>query len=455
MSEEKARELLDEAPCGFLSTLPDGEIRFVNATFVEWSGRSPEELLGGVRFQDLLTVPGRIYYETHFAPLLHMQGEVRGTACYLASPTRPPLPILLNSRLKRDQQGRPELIRTSVFDASDRNKYEEELRNARKQAEERAAIVNYSADAIISTAADGTVLTWNRGAEAMFGFTATEAIGQQIVKLIIPPDRLDEFKQNRAQLLRDGVARQRDTSRCRRDKTEIEVSAQFSPIRDQAGNLSAVSVIYRDITDRRRSEEHIKLLLHEVNHRSKNMLSLVQAVARHSAAGDPEHFLERFSARLRALAANQDLLVANDWKGTEIDALVRSQLAHFEELVGNRIKLSGPPLQLSTRAAQTIGMVLHELATNASKYGALSNNDGFVSIAWRVEKSNGCNNRFILDWREENGPAVRQPTTTGFGSTVILKMAKLELDAEVQLEYAETGLRWNLISPASSVLSDA
>ena len=181
------------------------------------------------------------------------------------------------------------------------------------------------------------------------------------------------------------------------------------------------------------------------------MLALVQAIASQTAVPQGGEFVERFSERLAALAASQDLLVMSGWQGVNARKLVRSQLSHFQELIDDRIKLSGPPLNLSAAGAQAIGMALHELATNAGKYGALSNSTGRIEIAWRLDGAAG-KGQFTLDWVEAGGPPVFPPEQFGFGTTVIEAMPRMELDAEVTLVYAPEGLCWRLECPAERVL---
>ena len=176
------------------------------------------------------------------------------------------------------------------------------------------------------------------------------------------------------------------------------------------------------------------------------MLTLVQAVARQTAAREPEDFIGRFNERIRALAANQDLLVRNEWQGVYVEELVCAQLAHFAD-VGSRIAADGPKLHLNAAAAQAIGLALHELATNASKYGALSVAVGRVDVRWRLE-----GDTFMMSWTERNGPPVSPPERRGFGSTVVDSMAKLSVGGEVQLDYAPSGVTWRLTCRAANAL---
>ncbi len=177
-----------------------------------------------------------------------------------------------------------------------------------------------------------------------------------------------------------------------------------------------------DVTERKRQEEHISVLMREVNHRSKNMLAVVQAIARQTLATSPSEFVERFGDRVRALAASQDLLIESAWRGVELHELVISQLSHLKDLVDSRIELKGQPLQISASAAQVIGMAVHELATNAVKYGALSNDTGRIEISWSLEPGDAAGESFEMSWRESGG----------FCSCYLTPQARLRLNCALQ-----------------------
>jgi PAS domain S-box-containing protein len=203
----------------------------------------------------------------------------------------------------------------------------------------------------------------------------------------------------------------------------------------------------QDITERKEREEKEHLLMREINHRAKNTLSVVHAIARQTATTSPGEFVERFSGRVQALSANQDLLVRNEWNGVEIAELVRAQLAHFAKLIGSRITVQGPKLRLNPASAQAIGLALHELATNAGKYGSLSTDTGRVDISW--ETGDGT---FTMSWTERDGPPVSVPERRGFGTIVMEATAERSVDGKVQLDYAPTGLIWRLTCPTANVL---
>ncbi len=202
-----------------------------------------------------------------------------------------------------------------------------------------------------------------------------------------------------------------------------------------------------DITERKEHEEKADLLTRELHHRARNMLSIVDAIAHQIAAGHPEDFVQRFSDRIQALAANQDLLIKDEWRGVELGDLVRAQLAHFADLIGPRITLQGPKLRLRGASAQAIGLALHELASNAAIFGALSTNDGHVDIRWGLD-----GDTLTMSWTESGGPPVSPPKKRRFGTIIMEAMAARSLNGSVQLDYPPAGVIWRLTCPAASTL---
>ena len=221
------------------------------------------------------------------------------------------------------------------------------------------------------------------------------------------------------------------------------------------GPLELIGVA-RDVTARKLRETHMHLLMREVTHRSKNLLAIIQAMARQTVKDSltASEFEERFSARLRGLAASHDLLAARDWHGAAIDDLARWQLGSAIEAAGDRVTLTGPTLFLKPEAAQNIGLALNELATNAIRFGALSGPTGRVALEWSLDPANTEPRRFHLSWRESGGPEVTQPRRYGFGHKVVERLAARALDGSVSLTFASTGLQWSLHIPASFVLED-
>lgn len=176
-----------------------------------------------------------------------------------------------------------------------------------------------------------------------------------------------------------------------------------------AGSKAELIISHLDISDRIQYEEQLRTLNAEVNHRTKNLFALVLSIARLTVSSTPADFAAKFAERLGALAASQDLLVLGNRQVVDMDNLVRSQLSHFRDLIGSRIQLTGPPIKVEPHAAQTIGTALHELATNAGKYGALSNAEGQVDIAWRLIVKPTAPARFEMSWTERSGPSVSEP----------------------------------------------
>ncbi len=202
----------------------------------------------------------------------------------------------------------------------------------------------------------------------------------------------------------------------------------------------------------RRSEERARLLLREVNHRSKNLLSVVMTIARHTSDGNSADFLDRFDSRIRSLSINQDMMIRNDWSGVDLRELLVAHLEPFAEARDGRVVLDGAPLHVtSALACQSLGMAVHELAMNASRYGALSRPQGRVDFGWEVLGS-ADRPRLSMRWRETGGPPVEPPLRKGFGTIVLTSMLQYSLGAEIELSYLPGGLQWAIRCPLGRVV---
>lgn len=228
----------------------------------------------------------------------------------------------------------------------------------------------------------------------------------------------------------------------------------IEPLHNDAGDVIGLTCASIDVTKRKEGEAHLRLLLRELTHRSKNLLAVIQAMARQTArhAGSIGGFLNQFNARLQALAASHDLLVRESWYGASLGELIQSQLSGHIERSAGQVAIEGPAVALKPEAAQNLGLALHELASNAERYGSLSVPSGRVSITWsRCKSADG--NALELDWREQLGPKVKVRRKKGFGSMVIEQNLARALDAEVNMDFDPDGLRCHIVIPASQILA--
>lgn len=325
-----------------------------------------------------------------------------------------------------------------------------------RTSEERfRGIYEHAGTGIAMMDLQGRLQSCNPACSAMLGYKEDELRGHSFWGLIHSDDRDHVMLQNSRLLAHEATSFEAVSRLVRKDGGSVWTHQHVSLLQRSSGAPTNIIALLTDMTERKRHEEQIRLLMREVNHRSKNMLALVQAVARQTAASRPEDFTERFSERIQALAASQDLLVESEWKGANLDGLVRSQLGHFKDLIGKRIELKGPRLFISVAAAQAIGMAIHELATNASKYGALSCSEGHIQIEWSVTAGGEGEKAFVMDWREMGGPPVKPPSRKGFGSTVVRSLAESSLNAEVELDFPATGLVWTLRCSIASITCKA
>ncbi|MGH9806742.1 MAG: sensor histidine kinase, partial [Terriglobia bacterium] len=224
----------------------------------------------------------------------------------------------------------------------------------------------------------------------------------------------------------------------------------IEPLHNEAGNIVGLTCAAVDVTERKEGEAHLRLLMRELTHRSKNLLAVIQAMARQTArhAGSTEGFLNRFSARLQALAASHDLLVRESWHGASLRELIQSQMTAYSDSAEAQVAFDGPAVALKPEAAQNLGLALHELMVNAVKFGALSVPDGRVSITWALRDQT-----LTLEWREQFGPKVKIRRKKGFGSMVIERNLARALDAKVDLDFNPGGLRCHIVIPSSQILA--
>ncbi len=208
-----------------------------------------------------------------------------------------------------------------------------------------------------------------------------------------------------------------------------------------------------DVTERRRADDHQRVLIAELDHRVKNVLATVAAVAANTleASSSMQHFVAALDARIRALASTHELLSNRRWQGLPLDELLRCQLAPYAAHGNTRI--NGPDVLLMAEAGQAVAMVFHELATNAAKYGALSGCKGLVSVQWRQQYKDGLCDRLIIDWQETGGPAVKAPSKFGYGTSVINDLIPYELGGKTDFEFSRTGVHCRLEIPAKWIIS--
>jgi PAS domain S-box-containing protein len=310
-----------------------------------------------------------------------------------------------------------------------------------------ASIVESSDDAIVSKDLDGIITSWNRGAERLFGYTAEEVIGKPIT-ILIPPDRQDEERDILRCIRRGEHVDHYETIRRRKDGSPIDISLTVSPIRNAVGRVVGASKIARDITDSRRAQERQDLLVNEIKHRIKNTLATVQAVAFQTLRSASSAERDAFFARLHALAGAHDLLTSENWHRAALGDIVDRALEAFREKHRQRFVVGGPDgVWLDAQTSSVLTMALHELATNAVKYGALSNGSGRVRIAWELVPP-AAPERLRLSWQESGGPPVTPPERKGFGSRLIERALENGLGSG-QLDFAAQGLACTLELPLS------
>jgi PAS domain S-box-containing protein len=427
-------EFLNALPAAIYLTDADGRITYFNEAAATMWGRRPKLNV------DLWCGSWRLYWldgtpmphdACPMAIALRERRAVRGGQAIAERPDGSRVPFMAFPTPLYDASGAFVGAVNMLVDMS-------ENQRAEQVSHRLAAIVETSADAIISKDLNGVIATWNRGAERLFGYLEQEAVGKPITMLI--PDQHRDEETRILERIRSGERIDHfETVRRRKDGTLVSISLTVSPITDDAGRIVGASKIARDITEQKRREEQIGLLAREADHRTKNLLALAQATVHLTNGETAADLKSAIEGRLRALANAHTLLAQSRWAGADLRNLALEELSPYraedDGKDGARARIEGPSLMLEQQPAQAIALALHELTTNAVKYGALSIPSGRIDVTWRLQSVN----RLVLRWVETGGPQVASPTRQGFGTRVMTRICE-QLNGELKFDWRADGL---------------
>src|SRR3954471_16244502 len=323
----------------------------------------------------------------------------------------------------------------TFVDMTDRRHTEEALRTSERRLRQETQLVELSRDPIFIWDFSGTILEWNRGSEQLYGYSRDEAVGKKKDKLLGTIVPGSSFAELRVQL-RDEGSWSGELKHRTKDGRELTIESRI--ILETVGGQQLALESTRDVSERKAWETQQSLLLRELTHRVKNTLTVVQSIAHQTRrfSKSYEEFTDRLDGRLAALAAAHSLLVDSEWKGADLATLARRQ---FEPHVGGnpeRVRITGEPVFLPADLATPFGLVFHELATNAAKYGSFSQRTGTVDMDWRLQTQNGQPVLNVV-WRERGGPKTAEPKTKGFGSELIERAIP---NATVRREFTSGGV---------------
>jgi PAS domain S-box-containing protein len=423
-------QVLNALPAAVYTTDTDGRITYFNeAAAVLWGCRpklNSDRWCGSWR----LYHPDGTPMPHHTCPMAIALRERRPNRGHQAIAERPDgtrVPFMAFPTPLYDEAGAFIGAVNMLIDMSEHQRAEQASRRL-------ASIVESSEDAIVSKDLNGVIATWNRGAERLFGYLAPEVIGKSIT-ILIPDEHRDEETRILERIRRGERIEHYETVRQRKDGSRISVSLTVSPITDETGHITGASKIARDITEQKRKEEQIALLAREADHRTKNLLALAQAAVHLTNGESAAELRTAIEGRLRALANAHALLAQSRWAGADLRSLVVDELSPYCQEQELRARIDGPSLMLEQEPAQAMALALHELTTNAVKYGALSVSSGRIDIAWRLQPGR----RLAMRWSESGGPAVKPPTRKGFGTRVMTRICD-QLNGELTFDWRADGL---------------
>jgi PAS domain S-box-containing protein len=403
-----------------------------NALFVNEAGRKlvglPDlDAVHATRIIDYFAAEDRDQVLRVVVPAAHDTGFWEGELKFRNFATGETIPVLYNIFPVRGSSGAIVAYGTVTRNLS-------ESRLADERSHWLSSIIESSDDAIVSKNLDGIIASWNKGAERVFGYTSAEAVGRPIT-IVIPEDRQNEEVEILSRLRRGERIDHFETIRRSKDGSLFPISLTVSPVKNAEGKTIGASKIARDITDQKRSQAQIATLAREVEHRGKNLLASVQAIVNLSRSDTMQGLKEAIEGRIRSLANVQSLFVDSRWVGAELSAIAARELAPYGAAGKKRVRIDGPATLLEPTAAQAVAVTLHELATNAAKYGSLSVPEGRIDLTWQ----RAPDGELIMRWAEAGGPKVEEPGRQGFGSRIIKQMIG-QLQGNVQFDWRRDGL---------------
>ena len=309
-------------------------------------------------------------------------------------------------------------------------------------------------DAVVAMTPDGVVAAWNKQAETTFGWLENEAVGQTLASLVIPPGLRDAHWKGLKRFLATGegtvINRRIEVRALRKDGEEFPVELTILPL--QQGDRMTFFAFVRDISAAKEAAAHQTTLVQELSHRVGNIMTVVNAVfqqsLRHTTSLNDLN--AAFTARLQSLAGASRLLTETDWKPAPLDKLVQSALRPHCPEDGRQCEITGPRLELAASAVPPLSMVLHELGTNATKYGALSVPQGTINVSWSLQTLSGHETpTLFLTWKERNGPLVQPPQRQGYGMSLIRDTIEKAMRGTTLVQFNPTGLEIELQIPLS------
>jgi PAS domain S-box-containing protein len=343
-----------------------------------------------------------------------------------------------------------------IQDITDRKRTLSALEKSQSEISEQeqrlAATYEHAAIGISETDADGRILRVNEAVCAITGRSREDLTGSYLFERTHPDDTDPDREAYRQQVTGQLGIYSVEKRLVRPNGRVIWIAVRSAPVRDANGNFLYAVRVVQDITERKEAEERQKLLVSELNHRVKNTLATVQSLAAQTArrARSPRTFQERFESRLIALSNAHDQLTLRNWQDADLREVVRSAISPYLSAGQDQVTLRGEDVMLRPRAALSLAMVFHELATNAAKYGALSAPAGTITLAWQLSGPDTMQ----IDWHEQGGPPVGEPKRRGFGTRFIEGSIASELKGRTRLSFEPDGLRCTIELPASEVFAE-